>query len=93
MGLLYMPTDSYVPSLDRVGRRCSGAARAGAAAAIRPSSTPPQRYPLHRHPRHRHMSRRPRILPRRRKPRPRIVPTADLPWRKPRLGAVLSRAV
>jgi cyanate lyase len=28
-----------------------------------------------------------------RKPRPPIVPIADLPWRKPRLGAALSRAV
>jgi cyanate lyase len=39
------------------------------------------------------MSRRPRILPRRRKPHPPVVQTADLPWRKPRLGTVLSRAV
>ena len=39
----------------------------------------------------RHMSRRPRIPPRQRKRRPPIVPAAELPWRKPRLGAALLR--
>jgi len=37
------------------------------------------------------MSRRPRIPPRQRKPRRPFVPSAELPWRRPRPGAARSR--